>query len=184
VSVARSGWKLRHHLNAGPVILGFLIAALLLQPAAISARGKRGSIARVYIDSEGALHLVDAAGRDAKVSKEKDQVAFSSPQVAGDNQTVGWLAEFPNCCTSYPIPMTLVIYRDGKIIQQLKPGMMIVDWRFRVGGRQVAFCTNTVHGDSAPHCELYDVNSAKLLEEFDGNAGERSRTWMDGLITD
>jgi hypothetical protein len=184
MSLVRSGWKLRRPINVGPVILGLLLAVLLSQPAAISARGKRGSIARVYIDSEGVLHLVDAAGHDTKASKEKDQVAFSSPQVAGDNQTVGWLAEFPNCCTSYPIPLALVIYRDGKIIQQLQPGMMIVDWRFRTEGKQVAFCTNTVHGNSAPHCELHDVNSAKLLEQFDGNTGERSRPWMDGLITD
>lgn len=184
MSLVQSGWKLRHHINAGPVILGFLIAVLLSQPAAMSARGKRGSIVHVYVDSEGALHLVDAAGHDTKASREKDQVAFSSPQVAGDDQTVGWLAEFPNCCTSYPIPLTLVIYRDGKIIQRLKPGLMIVDWRFRMEGKQVAFCTNTVHGNSAPHCELHDVNSAQLLEQFDGNTGERSRAWMDGLVTD
>jgi hypothetical protein len=184
MSLVQSAWKLRHRRIAGPVILGFLIAGLLSQPAAMSARGKRGSIVHVYIDSEGALHLVDAAGHDAKASREKDQVAFSSPQIAGDSQTVGWLAEFPNCCTSYPIPLTLVIYRDGKIIQQLKPGMMIVDWRFWAEGKQVAFCTNTVHGDFAPRCELRDVKSANLLEQFDGNTGESSRAWMDGLNTD
>ena len=184
MSLVQTGWTVRHRIIAATMILGFLIAELLSQPTAMRARSKRGSIARVYIDAEGALHLVDAAGHDTKASQEKDQVAFSSPQVADDDRTVGWLAEFPNCCTSYPIPLTLVIYRDGKIIQQLKPGMMIVDWHFRTEGKQVAFCTNTVHGNLAPHCELHDVDSAKLLEQFDGNTGERSRAWMDGLITE
>jgi hypothetical protein len=162
------------------VIVGCLTCmALLAFPALVQARSSRNPVAGAYIDSGGALHLVDRSGHDTKPDKQKDQVSFSSPQIADDRQTVGWLAEFPNCCTSYPIPLTLVIYRDGKIIQQLKPGMMIVGWRFRAGGKQVAFCTNTVHGDSAPHCGCAmstPPNFWRSLTEMPENAREHGWT--------
>jgi hypothetical protein len=165
-------------------VCGFLCclacAALLSQQAL--AGGKR--VTRAYVDSDGALHIVGASGHETKPGKDKDQVAFSSPQIALDNQTVGWLAEFPNCCTSYPIPLSLVIYRNGNVIQRFHDAQMMVSWRFLADGKRVAFCTNTVHGDIAPHCELHDVNTGRQLQVFDGSSNDKRPTWMDGLSTD
>jgi hypothetical protein len=41
--------------------------------------------------------------------------------------------------------------------------MLIADWCFIEGGKQVAFFTNTVHGEFAPHYELRDVSFGRLL---------------------
>ena len=41
---------------------------------------------------------------------------------------VGWTVLYDNRCTSYPIPLLLVIYKDGKAQQRLnKSGQMIYD---------------------------------------------------------
>jgi hypothetical protein len=45
-------------------------------------------------------------------------VRCERPIVAEDKQTVGWLIDYENCCTSYPIPLTLVIFRSGEIIRE------------------------------------------------------------------
>ena len=49
-------------------------------------------------------------------------------KIAEDGRTVGWTVLYDNCCTSYPIPLLLVIYKDGKVQQRLnKSGQMIYD---------------------------------------------------------
>jgi hypothetical protein len=62
------------------------------------------------VDSAGQLHIKTHPGQDITPSKKPEQVGFDKPMVSPDKHQVGWLALYPNCCTSYPIPMTLVIY--------------------------------------------------------------------------
>jgi len=68
------------------------------------------------------MHVVLRDGRDDKISKEKDQVGGRSIRIAEDKRTVGRTVLYENCCTSYPIPLLLVIYRDGKVQQRLNTG--------------------------------------------------------------
>jgi hypothetical protein len=157
------------------VRIALLIA--LIAPCAFAE-----TLTRVYVDTHGSVHVVHAAGRDEKVRKEKQQVGAEQLRLSEDKQTAGWAADYPNCCTSYPIPLLLVIYRDGKIIQRLnRGGLMIYDWRFWDRGKQVAFCTGTVHFNPAGHCELHDVRSGKLLATIDGDLSSESPMWARGL---
>lgn len=67
---------------------------------------------------------------------------------------------------SYPISLTLVIYRSGKIIHRFSDGLMIYNWTFRKGGQQVAFGSGPTHGQLDPvHFELRDTNTGKLVSE-------------------
>jgi len=138
-------------------------------------------IERVYADKSGTVHIVTANGSDQTIPKEKDQVGSELSHIADDKKTVGWLATFDNCCTSYPIALKLIIYRDGKVRQLLGDGMMIYDWRFWDGGRQAAFCSGTVHGDSGGHCELHDANTGRAVTTIDGHLDENSPPWARGL---
>jgi hypothetical protein len=94
-------------------------------------------------------------------------VDFADPQISPDGQTVGWLAQYPNCCTSYPIPMKLVIYSDGKVrmLTGINP-LPIWQWCFEAGGKQVAFEQETTHGHLGVHYELRDVSTGRLIEEY------------------
>ncbi len=132
---------------------------------------------RVYADQAGRVHLVYRDGEDVAVSKEKNQVSIESPIVAADHDTVGWPVETPNCCTSYPIPTTLVTYRSGRVIQRINDGMMIYKWQFLGRGQHVAVSSGTVHGMNGIHLSLYDSRTGKRLKTWDGNNGELPPTW-------
>lgn len=134
-------------------------------------------IDRVYVDSNCVVHIVEHSGSDKSIPKEKDQVGTDMVKIAEDRKTAGWTAEYPNCCTSYPIPLVLVIYRDGRVRHRLGDGMMIYDWKFRQGGRQIAFCSGTVHGPTTHHCELHDARTGRTLATVD-------RAWQDSGTED
>ena len=160
-----------------PVISIFL----LFQTFSVAQAGNGLSVGKAYIASDGSIHIIYSDGKDVKPPKEKGQVDCSSPHVAEDKQTVGWLVEYPNCCTSYPIALTLVIYRSGNVIRRFNDGMLIANWRFVKGGKNVAFYTDTVHGGLAPHYELRNVLTGALLDKWDGDLSATSPGWAKQL---
>jgi hypothetical protein len=142
---------------------------------------KVAEIVKVEIDSDGRIHITDSAGKEVVPPEDRDQANCSSPKVAEDKHTVGWLAEYPNDANSYPLPLALVIYRNGKIIRQISPGQSIWDWQFIKAGSQVAFWIGPTHGEFIPHFELHDVRSGKLMAQWDGHLDQEHPSWVDGL---
>ena len=59
--------------------------------------------------------------------------------------------------------------------------MMIANWHFEAGGKQVAFSTNTVHGDLAPQYELRDTRTGRLISSSDGHLTGKSPAWAGRL---
>lgn len=138
-------------------------------------------VQRAYVDDKGGVHIVEEGGKDISVPKEKDQVASDELKIAEDKRTVGWMAEYDNPATSYPIPLGVVVWKDGQVRQNLGDGLMIYDWRFWEAGKQVAFCSGTVHGDSGGHCELHEALTGKKLAELHGHLDTASPAWARGL---
>lgn len=112
-------------------------------------------------------------GSDAKIVRlsEFDPAADSykpvdtgDPVLAEDKQTLGWTVEYENCCTSYPIPTVLVLYRAGNIIQRLQNGQMIWNWRFWNRGDQIVLQTGPTHGDQCAYY-LRDAETGRVLDE-------------------
>ena len=73
---------------------------------------------------------------------------------------------FANCCTSYDIPLQLVIHSSGKT-HRFEGGLAIFDWHFADGGRRVVFSQQTVHFGCSVHWELRDIASERLLAQVD-----------------
>jgi hypothetical protein len=159
--------------------LAVILAVTSWSPAQGSA--KASEIVKTDIDSRGRIHIIDSAGKEAVPPFDNDQVDCSSAKIAEDRHTVGWLAEYPNCCTSYPLPLALVIYRDGAILRQIAPGQSIWDWQFLRQGSRVAFWIGPTHGDFIPHFELHDARSGKLLAQWDGHVDQKHPAWVEGL---
>lgn len=165
-----------------------LVAVSLLfigSPSSLESKNVR-SVVKAYVDSAGARHIVFSDGKHVKVKKEKGEVDSTaleptSPVIADDRQTLGWLVYYKNLYTSYPIPKMLMVYRTARPPLRLGGGEMVGDWQFVARGKQVAFYTNTVHGDLEPHYELHDVRTGRLIEELDGPLDEKSPGWTDGL---
>src|SRR5437868_13894411 len=69
---------------------------------------------RAHIDGAGELHIIMADGRAIVPRKKAEQVGFDQAAISADHRSIGWLALYPNCCTSYPIPLALVVLTEGK----------------------------------------------------------------------
>jgi len=125
------------------------------------------------VQPDGRLRLLTTHGAvrwapSDRNAEPRPQSAFDQPRVAADGVTVGWLALYPGCCQSYPLPLALVLYRDGRTLRPMTgAGMPIWHWRFVHGGRDVAFVQGPAHGGEPDHYELRDVTSGRLRAQFD-----------------
>jgi hypothetical protein len=94
------------------------VVPLFIVGVALSLGAKASSAQRSYrgadIDSTGQLRIRITNDGVIRPSKDSEQVAFDQVALSPDQRVVGWVALYPNCCTSYPIPLTLVLLRsDG-----------------------------------------------------------------------
>jgi hypothetical protein len=124
------------------------------------------TVSRVYCGKDGKAHLVYRDGAARTPAAEAEQVGCENITVAGDRHTVGWSVLVENCCTSYPIPIAVVVYRNGKQ-RVISPGQMVWEWRFIDEGKRIAVLSGPVHGD-ATAANLYDAQSGRVLATWDG----------------
>jgi hypothetical protein len=73
---------------------------------------------------------------------------------------------FENCCTSYDIPMQLVVYSAGKT-HRFAGTLPIFDWHFADHTRRIVFSQQTVHFACSVHWELRDIASERLVAMVD-----------------
>jgi hypothetical protein len=122
---------------------------------------------RATVGSDGRLHIVTQDGREISPKLQADQVGFEDVKISPAGRAVGWLALYTNCCTSYPIPLRLVIYRNGELRSFTGHELPVWRWCFEAGGTRVAFEQETVHGGMGVHYELRDIVTGRLLAQFD-----------------
>jgi hypothetical protein len=149
--------------------------------AASARAADAAQIDRAYADHDGTVHVALVGGKSATIRKEKDQVGVDDIKVASDRRTAAWTELYPNCCTSYPIPLAIAVYRDGRVRRRFRPTLMIYRWQFWADGGQIAFCSGTVHSDQGVTCELHDVATGRKLAGFGGLPDERSPAWGRAL---
>jgi len=147
------------------MLLSGVRAIMFLGLVSVPAAGE--TYVRAVVDQAGQLRILTKDRREIVPKKEPEQVAFEKPAISPDGRAVGWLALYPNCCTSYPIPLKLVVYASGKLRTFTGIGLPIWRWCFQVGGKQVAFEQETVHGGIGVHYELRDVKTCRLIAKYD-----------------
>ena len=156
-----------------------LVVALTTSAQTPRARQEPPTSTQTYesvdINSDGNLRIRTSEQRTIVVRKGGfpqagesfgKQTAFEKPVLSADRRAVGAQAMFGNCCTSYDIPLQLVIYSSGKT-HRFEGGLAIFDWHFADGGRRVVFSQQTVHFTCSVHWELRDVASERLVAEAD-----------------
>ena len=128
----------------------------------------------------GSLHIIYNDGTEVvqtlpplRVSTDKETVfnavGFSGVALAKDQQTLGWTVNVENCCTSYSIPLSLVLFRDGHVLHTIDQGQMVWSWMFVQDGKQVAVVFGPTHGPEVGDYRLYDVQTGKLVSEVWGD---------------
>jgi hypothetical protein len=143
-------------------------------------------ISRAYVDSTGAVHVVLADGSDHSVERGHAQSGAEQIQIAKDQQTVGWLVDYPNPEPNQSwrvLAGTLILWRAGSVQQRFQAAQVFYDWSFVNGGKSVAFHTGPLHGEQQAHCELHDTSTGKLQAQWDGDLQDKRNApeWAHSL---
>jgi hypothetical protein len=122
--------------------------------------------------STGDLHIIYSDGGSVAVHlnhKDFPNLAdFADVRVAGDGETVGWTEGYVFRSTSYPRPVSLDIFRGGRLIFQ-SPGEQgdVWYWEFQNGGREAAAIFGPPHGASCGLFQLYDLkHGGKIISDI------------------
>jgi hypothetical protein len=103
----------------------YFAAVVMIVAGSVGVATAQEQRAEVYaaatLGNDGDLHIMTTNGREIVVAKSDDkrsvetqQVYFEKPVLSNDRRAVGSRAFYPNCCTSYEIPLALVVYADGR----------------------------------------------------------------------
>ena len=157
---------------AGGIVMLLLSASSAAQtprtgPTPDAARQQVETYESATIDPDGQLRITTSDGRTIVVAKEGQQSSFRNPTVSPDRTAVGAQADYPNCCTSYDIPLQLVVYARGTVHRFKGIGLPIFQWHFTDGGARVAYGQEPVHFGCATHYELREVHSERLIDSAD-----------------
>ena len=141
------------------------LAALLLSgaparavPIAFAASGGPDGNAR--------LQIVQGKRKIDAPKTEEGQEGFSQALVAPDGRTLGWVALTGNCCTSYPLPTVLVLFRDGKVLRRFEEAPPIWAWAFAHGSTEVVYRRAPPYGMTADLYSRRRVSDGRVLAEF------------------
>jgi hypothetical protein len=144
--------------------------------ATASAIAAQERFIRAEENQQRDLVITTSSGRQILIGKAdqkpdgEQQVGFSDVAISPDGQAVGWTALYPNCCTSYPIPMLVEVYSAGKR-RTFDPAIAPWHWCFVDGAEKIAALSTTVHGPQNEILELWEISTGKKLGDF---------TWMEG----
>ena len=147
-----------------PIIIGIATAL------ACARSSVQETYRRADIDTLGQLRIITVDGRHIDPRKDGDQVAFDQVTVSADHRSVGWVALYPNCCTSYPIPLKLIVLTDGRTRTLAGNGLPVWRWSFFADGKRIAFRQAPIHGEDHSHFELRDLRTGRLVDRFDSDS--------------
>lgn len=172
-----------------PMLVGFCLSVGAFSQASqthvhTKSTSQSAEITRFFIEKPkkdsayetGPLHIIYDDGTETvetlpplEASTDKEivfnDVGFSDVQLAADKQTIGWTVDVENCCTSYPIPLRVVILRRGKALRTFAQGAMVWNWMFSRDGERLAVVFGPTHGTQVGDYQLYDVKTGKLISE-------------------
>src|SRR5664279_1259034 len=148
---------------------GAKITKFSIAEAAPNSGYETGPLHIIY--SDGAHVIQELPPLKKSTAKETifNAVGFSQVQLAADRQTLGWAIQVENCCTSYSLALSVVLFRSGRILRSISTGHMVWSWMFLQGGKQVAVVTGLPHGPEVGDYRLYSVATGKLLAEMSGD---------------
>ena len=127
------------------------------------ASSAQGTFRKADVDATGQLRIVLSNARVIRPAADSDQVGFEQVALSADRRIVGWVALHPNCCTSYPIPLTLVLLRTDGRRTVIGDGLPIWQWTFTADARSVVIRRAPVHGAAPTLYERRDVRTGRVL---------------------
>lgn len=142
------------------------LAALLL--AFVSGGAWARYVATELADDGTHLVITVDDGSQFSAPMFGEQVGFEDPRISSNGKYVGWLALYPNCCTSYPIPLGLVVLDPSRGLHTFDGiKIAVFKWCFLPHSSSVAYMQTVVHGSNFEHFEVRSIASGNLLAEYE-----------------
>ncbi|HEX7499015.1 MAG TPA: hypothetical protein VF524_01795 [Polyangia bacterium] len=141
-----------------------MILALLMPLAAF---GQSPFVSFTLTDRGARLEILDHSGSSWLAPKQGDQVAFQAPKIAPGGLYAGWLALSSFCCTSYPIPLALIVLDTQGQLHAFQGQQATFGWCFERGGTAVAYKRAFLHGATPELYELRRIRDGALLRSFE-----------------
>jgi len=141
----------------------FIVGLLVAPTCVLAARYK---VAEDAEDEGRVLTIIDRGHRISAPMTEPDQEGFGQAKVSPDGQTVGWIAETGNCCTSYPLPTVLVLYRHGKVVLRVPMAPPIFGWAFGPRPGEVVTQQQYPHGQEYFTFTRLRITDGRKLAEY------------------
>jgi hypothetical protein len=133
----------------------------------VASMANTGNYQSVRITADQHSLTITQAGKEIPAPMtEPDQQGFQDAQISGDAQMLGWLALTKNCCTSYPLPTSLVIFKNGKLLRRFEDVPPIWQWQFAFDNTAVAYRQAYLHGWLPITYKLRSLKDGKLLATF------------------
>ena len=104
-------------------------------------------------------------GKSERTPVDQRQTEFNDIAISRDGAAVGWAAYFPNCCTSYTVPMVVEVYSAGKR-HTFEPPSAPHYWCFVDGSARVGAISTTLHGPQHAVIELWDIATGSKRGAF------------------
>lgn len=154
----------------------FFLVCCLLSISFASSRCLAGGHEPSSVISADGLRLTAGFGDgrvrtlDVEPAHDADaahQVGFAQAKMSLEADAAGALQMYPNCCTSYPVSLSLVVFKArGRIHRIDGDGLAVSGWCFRDGGQDVALRTSVLHGTTAERFLLRRVSDGRLLADY------------------
>ena len=163
------------------------LAALALVLACPMIAFGAGYRSATLSDDRSALIIATSDGTRFDAPKLAEQVEYQDARISADGKHVGWLALFPNCCTSYPVPLKLVVLDSARQARTFEGGgLALFAWCFMPGAASVSYRQGVLHGSDFRHFERRRISDGRLLAQYEyphdeaGNARARKQapSWV------
>jgi hypothetical protein len=145
----------------------------IAEPAAGSGY-ETGPLHIIYSDGTEIVQTLPSLQPGTDKESVFNAVGFSGVELAQDRQTLGWTVNVQNCCTSYSVPLSVVVFQHKQVLHTFDQGQMVWSWMFLEAGKQVAVVFGPTHGPEVGDYQLYDVKTGKLVSEVWGDAETQS----------
>ena len=66
-------------------------------------------------------------------------------------------------------------------LSRFEARLPIFDWKLVAGGKHIAYMTDALHGNPAPHYYLFDVATGRLIKEWDEYSREKAPEWTKDM---
>jgi hypothetical protein len=160
-------------MNSNTARQAYLFAALMLLFSFKSVA--QDVYVSAMIDDANKIHIFTADSQEIVLEMDAEQAGFDDIKISADGTYVGWLALYPNCCTSYPIPLKLNIYSGDRKFILDGIGLPIWKWVFSESDKQVTLYQEATHGGSGTHYETRDLVTNELIQQWRPEYGRDNR---------